>query len=92
MAGGHLLIAVIIRQVTCLITIPMGYFNLDDNMIVQVIAFVLTVGCWLVWVGASLDSPAFAADGEWVGLDNVTAAASWHIPGAMAFGPFWRPF
>jgi len=24
--------------------IPMGYFNLDDNMIVQVVAFILTVG------------------------------------------------
>ena len=42
LSGGFLL--------CMLITIPMGYFNLDDNMVVQVTAFVLTIGCWLVWI------------------------------------------
>ena len=34
--------------VTFLITLPMGYFNLDDIMWVQVVAFVLTLMCWAV--------------------------------------------
>ena len=33
--------------------IPCGLFNLDDNMIVQKVAFVLTLGCWIVWIVAS---------------------------------------
>ena len=50
--------------VTFLVTLPMGYFNLDDNMIIQVGAFVLTLLCWAVWIAASLDSPAFH-EGSW---------------------------
>lgn len=42
LSGGFLL--------CMLITIPMGYFNLDDNMVVQVTAFILTIGCWLIWI------------------------------------------
>eukprot|EP00051_Salpingoeca_urceolata_P006736 m.89093 g.89093 ORF g.89093 m.89093 type:complete len:562 (+) comp14964_c0_seq2:148-1833(+) len=43
------------------ITLPMGYFNLDDNMIVQVVAFVLTIVCWCIWLLASFFSEAFAS-------------------------------
>ena len=39
--------------------IPMGYFNLDDNMIVQVVAFILTVGyvCPLLFGGGLFLTP-----------------------------------
>ncbi len=36
--------------ISLLLVIPMGYFNLDDNMIVQQVCFVLTILCWLVWI------------------------------------------
>lgn len=69
--------------VTFLITLPMGYFNLDDNMIIQVIAFILTILCWFVWVIAAFQSPAFDG-GSWTGLDPAYMAANpnatWSIP------------
>jgi hypothetical protein len=70
-------------MVTFLITVPMGYLNLDDNMIIQVVAFVLTLGCWFVWIVAALHSPAFSG-GAWTGLDADYMAAHpvahWSIP------------
>jgi hypothetical protein len=33
--------------------IPCGRWNLDDNMMIQVVAFILTVAFWLVWIAAS---------------------------------------
>ena len=49
----------------------------------RVIAFILTLLCWLVWVVASFASPAFSG-GEWVGLDAGFVAnhsvADWHLP------------
>eukprot|EP00039_Didymoeca_costata_P013080 m.193963 g.193963 ORF g.193963 m.193963 type:complete len:557 (+) comp15670_c0_seq5:103-1773(+) len=62
---------------TLLITIPMGYYNLDDNMIIQVIAFVLTVGCWIVWILAS-----FSADphSQPLPYGNTTGQGTWTIP------------
>lgn len=45
--------------VALVITVPMGYFNLDDNMIVQVVAFCLTLLCWLVWLVACFFSDTF---------------------------------
>jgi len=60
--------------VALLITVPMGIFNLDDNMIVQVVAFVLTVLCWCIWFIAYF----FARDdGEWT-LDAVATGNSWN--------------
>ncbi len=41
--------------------------SLDDNMIIQKIAFFLTFICWGIWIAASLDSPAFQE-------------GTWHIP------------
>jgi hypothetical protein len=41
LSGGFLL--------CMLITIPVGYYNLDDIMWYQIVAFVLTVSCWIVW-------------------------------------------
>ena len=41
--------------------------SLDDNMIIQVLAFFLTFVCWGIWIAASLDSPAFQE-------------GTWHIP------------
>jgi len=56
------------------ITVPMGIFNLDDNMIVQVVAFVLTVVCWIIWFIAYF----FARDdGQWT-LDAVATGRSWN--------------
>ena len=42
----------------------MGIFNLDDNMIVQVVAFALTLLCWVVWFFAMFWSDNFT-DGTW---------------------------
>jgi len=34
--------------------IPCGRWNLDDNMIIQVVAFVLTIICWVFWILVSM--------------------------------------
>jgi len=51
--------------ITAAFAIPCGYFNLDDNMIIQTIAFVLTIICWLIWTVAGFtsmeDSPSLPA-------------------------------
>ena len=60
--------------VALVITVPMGYFNLDDNMIVQVVAFVLTVACWLIWLVAAFFSDEFGKDGDY----SIPAVASGH--------------
>jgi len=39
--------------VTAAMAIPCGYYNLDDNMIVQKVAFVLTLLCWVLWIAAA---------------------------------------
>jgi len=36
------------------LALPCGRWNLDDNMSIQTIAFALTIGCWLIWIVASL--------------------------------------
>ena len=41
---------------TATMAIPCGRWNLDDNMIIQRGAFVLTVFCWVVWLVACLSS------------------------------------
>jgi len=41
---------------TAMMAIPCGRWNLDDNMIIQRGAFVLTVFCWVVWLVACLSS------------------------------------
>ena len=38
--------------VCCLLVVPLGFWNLDDNVSVQVGAFVLTILCWAIWVVA----------------------------------------
>ena len=68
--GCHLIITMG-YLVALVITVPMGYFNLDDNMIVQVVAFVLTVACWLVWLVAAFFSETFE-EGDY----NIPAVAS----------------
>jgi len=42
--------------VTASLAIPCGRWNLDDNMIIQTVAFVLTMGCWIIWIAASLSA------------------------------------
>lgn len=39
-------------MVTLLMVIPMGYFNLDDNMIIQIVCFILTLSIWIGWIGS----------------------------------------
>ena len=41
---------------TAAMAIPCGRWNLDDNMVIQRIAFILTVGCWLTWLTAALSA------------------------------------
>merc|ERR1712070_8659 len=36
--------------VTAAMAIPAGRYNLDDNMIIQRVAFILTVACWVIWL------------------------------------------
>ena len=57
--------------------IPCGRWNLDDNMIIQRGAFVLTVCCWLVWLVASLSSLGGDAHG---GSGNTTWASTSYLP------------
>jgi hypothetical protein len=38
--------------------IPCGRWNLDDNMMIQTVAFVITVGFWIVWIVASMSQIA----------------------------------
>jgi hypothetical protein len=49
-----------------LLTIPMGYFNLDDNIWVQKGAFLMLILCLLTWtgqfIGLGLDSTNMPAD------------------------------
>jgi len=44
---------------TAALAIPCGRWNLDDNMLIQTVAFILTILCWLIWIAAS-----FSAYGE----------------------------
>ena len=55
--------------VALLVTVPMGIFNLDDNMIIQSVAFVITLVCWAVWFVACFFSDSFSE-----------ANSSWTIP------------
>lgn len=41
---------------SAVIAIPFGRWNLDDNIIVQIGAFILTFACWMVWIFASMSS------------------------------------
>merc|ERR1711871_713808 len=41
---------------TAAMAIPCGIYNLDDNMIIQQVAFLLTVLCWLIWFIAIVSS------------------------------------
>jgi len=76
LSGGFLL--------CMLITIPMGYYNLDDNMVVQVTAFALTIGCWVVWITMTF----FAEPGEDVNIihfnktlaNHTLGQGTWSIP------------
>ena len=52
------------------ITLPMGIFNLDDNMAIQSGAFVITLLCWLVWFVACFFSDSFSPGSN----------SSWTIP------------
>ena len=72
LTGGFLL--------TMAMAIPMGFFNLDDNMIVQVVAFVLTLGCWGVWIAASASSDAFIPSTQYPGGPGADFKHGWHIP------------
>eukprot|EP00040_Diaphanoeca_grandis_P030813 m.182974 g.182974 ORF g.182974 m.182974 type:complete len:581 (+) comp32140_c0_seq2:152-1894(+) len=49
--GCHLIVSAG-YLITLGMAIPAGIFNLDDNMILQVIAFGLTICCWLIWLSA----------------------------------------
>eukprot|EP00730_Choanoeca_flexa_P018279 TRINITY_DN8881_c0_g1_i1.p1 TRINITY_DN8881_c0_g1~~TRINITY_DN8881_c0_g1_i1.p1 ORF type:complete len:563 (+),score=76.04 TRINITY_DN8881_c0_g1_i1:157-1845(+) len=60
--------------VALVLTLPMGYFNLDDNMIVQVVAFVITFLCWVVWLVGCFFSDSFDHGDAWV----IPAIASGH--------------
>ena len=42
--------------VTLCMAVPCGMWNLDDNMGIQQVAFVLTLACWVVWIIISLSS------------------------------------
>ena len=62
--GCHCVIS--IGFVICIfITIPIGRWNLDDNMVIQVGAFILTIMCWTVWFIASCWSKNYSTYDAW---------------------------
>lgn len=50
LSAGYLLVAAL--------AIPCGRWNLDDNMIIQVVAFIITVAFWCIWVAGSFSEIA----------------------------------
>ena len=46
------------------------------QMIIQVIAFILTLGCWAVWITASFDSPLLATAAGDSGVGSAAVAGS----------------
>jgi len=50
--------------VTMAMAIPCGRWNLDDNMVIQAVAFALTACCWLIWIAVSVSSLPSDAFGE----------------------------
>lgn len=76
--GCHIVVSVGFALAAC-ITLPMGVFNLDDNMGIQTGAFIITLICWVIWFVACFFSPAFA--------DN-NSTASWHIPAVKTGGDY----
>eukprot|EP00056_Hartaetosiga_gracilis_P022065 m.28030 g.28030 ORF g.28030 m.28030 type:complete len:612 (-) comp9419_c0_seq1:127-1962(-) len=67
--------------VCILIALPMGYFKLDDNMIIQEGAFILTILSWLVWFVACLFSKNFT-NGNW----KIPAVTNSKLPYASQAG------
>jgi hypothetical protein len=61
------------------ITVPMGIFNLDDNMIIQSVAFVITIVCWIIWFVACFFSESFS---------DANGTHNWTIP-AIKSGESW---
>lgn len=53
--GCHVVLSVGFA-LTAAMAIPCGRWNLDDNMIIQRVAFVLTCLCWLTWLVAALSA------------------------------------
>lgn len=53
--GCHVILSAGFVLTACM-AIPCGRWNLDDNMIIQTVAFFLTIGCWLVWIAASVSA------------------------------------
>jgi len=57
----------------------MGYFNLDDNMIVQVVAFVLTLGCWVIWILITLFADPATQPAAHI-INGTANQGTWAIP------------
>ena len=57
-----------VLQMTLLLSIPLGVMNLDDNIMIQIVAFCLAMIIGLEWIGASivngLDTSRVPAFGE----------------------------
>lgn len=51
--------------------VPCGRWNLDDNMPIQVAAFILTVAFWIIWMSASVSRIAEADSWDAVSLPAV---------------------
>jgi len=68
--------------------IPCGVFNLDDNMIIQQIAFWLTMLCWVIWIIASFsnDRSMNSISGGLVAVNNdVNTGSIAGVLGAILF-------
>lgn len=73
LSAGYILVASM--------AIPCGRWNLDDNMLIQTIAFGLTVSFWLIWIAASVSKiaeldelPSLPAINT---IPNVGSQAAW---------------
>jgi len=75
LSAGYLLVAAM--------AIPCGRWNLDDNMMIQVVAFILTVAFWLIWVAGSfveISNKASTGDVSLPAINNqpgVGSQAAW---------------
>lgn len=68
LSAGYLLVAAM--------AIPCGRWNLDDNMMIQVVAFILTVAFWLVWVAGSIGEIASKDDVSLPPINNTPGVGS----------------
>ncbi len=70
---------------TLVMAVPAGYFNLDDNMIIQVIAFTLTVAIWVFWFVVCFYAPSINTWSIPAIVDNPVYGSQSAVLGTILF-------